>query len=465
MTADHGEGLDEHNEGTHSYLNYDTTLHVPLIMAGPGVASGKRVRERVGTVDILPTVLDLLGVPPRPDVQGRSLVPLWRGAERGDDRYAYYSETLAPHMSHGLGELRTWFEGPFKYIHGPRSELYDIRADPAERRNLIAGDPGTAATLKDHLARFLARTARPSADAAAPVSAENMERLAALGYVSHGRPAPGDVKDELRSDGTPPQDRVGDINRISAAKTLLMARQYREAKDVIEMLLRAAPEEPVYIGLAAWAEVGLGEDEAALSRLEHIDEVSLSFSSWMYPLIDRVAQGGRAERALALVDKALRRDTANPEAHALRADILRQMGRQDDFMAALRDALAADPLYLPARLELGIALAQRGERAEAQKELEAVLRQNPLHPRGHYNYGTLLSELGRWEDARRQFTRALELDVTYCQSYEALITADLKLGDHAGAAATMERLRQHCHDADTVEEAEALMQQERSVPQ
>jgi arylsulfatase A-like enzyme/Tfp pilus assembly protein PilF len=465
MTADHGEGMDDHNEGTHSFLCYDTTLHVPLIMAGPGVASGKRIRERVGTVDILPTVLELLGAPPRPDVQGRSLAPLWQDRERADDRRPYYSETLAPRVSHGLGELRAWFEGPFKYIHGPRSELYDLRADPAERKNLIAEDPTTAARLRDHLANFLAQMARPAAEAAAPVSAENMERLAALGYVSHGQAAPGDVKDVLRSDGTDPHDRVGDINRISAAKTLLLRKQYREAKDVIEMLLRGAPDDPLYVGLAAWADVGLGQDEAALARLEHVDLVSVSFATWMYPLIDRVAQRGRAERALALIDKALVRDAANPQAHALRAEILRQMGRQDDFMAALRDALKADPLYLPARLELGVALAQQGDKEEARKELEAVLRQNPLHPRGHYNYGTLLTELGRWDEARRHFARALELDVTYCRSYEALITADLKVGDHAGAVATLDRLKQHCSDPDTVEQAEALMQQDRSVPQ
>jgi tetratricopeptide (TPR) repeat protein len=293
-----------------------------------------------------------------------------------------------------------------------------------------------------------------------------MERLAALGYVSHEHAAPGDVKDELRSDGTAPQDRVGDINRISAAKTLLLQRQYREAKDVTEMLLRGAPDEPMYIGLAAWAEVGLGQDDAALARLEHVSAVSASFASWMYPLIDRVAQGGNAKRALALVDKALLKDTTNPQAYALRADILRQMGQEDAFIAALRDALKADPLYLPARLELGTALAQRGDREEARKELEAVLRQNPLQPRGHYNYGALLSDLGRWEDARRHFTRALELDPTYCHSYEALITADLKLGDKAGAAATLDRLKQHCRDdTETMEEAEALMHQDRSVPQ
>jgi arylsulfatase A-like enzyme/Tfp pilus assembly protein PilF len=466
MTADHGEGLEEHNEATHSLLCYDGTLHVPLIMAGPGVAAGKRVTDRVGTVDIVPTVLELLGVPAPADLQGRPLAGLWKRSGGGQGRHGYYSETLSPRVSHGLGELRAWFEGPFKYIHGPRSELYDLARDPGELNNIIDEDPQTASRLRGILERFLLATARPAEKAAAPAeSAENLERLAALGYVSRGKTTPDDVTDVLRSDGTPPQDRVGDINRISTAKTLLLRNQYREAKDVAELLLRSAPDDPLYVGLAAWAEVGLGQQEAALARLEKVDLVPLNFAHWVYPLIDRVAVGGNAARALALVDKALAKDKDNAQAHALRAEILRQMGRQDDFVAALREALEADPLYLPARLELGVALAQRGDKAEAQKELEAVLRQNPLHPRGHFNYGAFHAEQGRWQEARLHFARALELDETYCKSYAALITADLQLGDHAGAVAALEKTKKNCRDPETVEQAELMVDEGGRVSQ
>ena len=464
MTADHGEGLDEHNEMTHSLLCYDGTLHVPLIMAGPGVAAGKRVRERVGTVDIVPTVLELLGAPARADVQGRSLVRVWERGDGVDERQGYYSETLSPRISHGLGELRAWFEGPFKYIHGPRSELYDVRADPAELRNLIDEDPKTAATLRDRLGRFIERTARPSGEAAAPADPENLERLAALGYVSNGKATPEDVKDVLRSDGLAPQDRVAEIDRVSAAKTLLVRGQYREAKDIADALLKEAPDDALYQGMAAWAEVGLGQDEAAMKRLERMSHVLESFGNWLYPLLDRVAQRGHPERALPLVDKALERDRDNPRAHGLRAELLRQLGREDEYVAELREALRVDPLYLPARLELGTALAQRGEKEEARKELESVLRQNPLHARAHFNYGTLLSELGRWQDARVHFARAVELDVSYCRSYAALVTADVHLGDKAGAAATLGRLKPQCRDDESVQQAEAFLKQD-SVPQ
>ncbi|MEM6456594.1 MAG: sulfatase, partial [Acidobacteriota bacterium] len=76
FTADHGEGRGEHNESTHSMLVYNSTMRVPLIVAVPGgQPAGRRVDERVSTVDILPTVLDLLGIAPpaecRPSTHAR----------------------------------------------------------------------------------------------------------------------------------------------------------------------------------------------------------------------------------------------------------------------------------------------------------------------------------------------------------------------------------------------------------
>ena len=77
MTADHGEGRGEHNEITHAILAYNSTLHVPLIIRPTDWKTPRVVREAVGTVDIVPTILDLLGLPGGDGVQGRSLTPLF----------------------------------------------------------------------------------------------------------------------------------------------------------------------------------------------------------------------------------------------------------------------------------------------------------------------------------------------------------------------------------------------------
>ena len=110
FASDHGEGLGEHHESTHSLLLHDATLHVPLIIKPPaaqaGVAesAGRRMARRVGLVDVLPTILDLLAIETPEDVQGRSLAAdLVAGAEPArDPRRALYSETLAPRF-HATG--------------------------------------------------------------------------------------------------------------------------------------------------------------------------------------------------------------------------------------------------------------------------------------------------------------------------------------------------------------------------
>ncbi|MEM8963856.1 MAG: sulfatase, partial [Acidobacteriota bacterium] len=108
LAADHGEGRGEHNELTHSTLVYNTTLHVPLIIRMPGATGGRRVSANAGTVDIVPTVLDLLDLEEPTEVQGESLVPLLEDptldTEERNARTAYYAETLAPRLGFGWGE-------------------------------------------------------------------------------------------------------------------------------------------------------------------------------------------------------------------------------------------------------------------------------------------------------------------------------------------------------------------------
>ena len=133
LTADHGEALGEHGELTHGYFAYNGTLHVPLIIAGPGVAP-RRVATSVGHIDILPTVRDLLGLGPRPSLQGRSLAGLMKTG-RAEDR-ALYFESLEPFFDKGCAPLRGFIRGRLKFMDSPIPEVYDLDPDPGESKNL-----------------------------------------------------------------------------------------------------------------------------------------------------------------------------------------------------------------------------------------------------------------------------------------------------------------------------------------
>ena len=147
LTADHGEGLGEHDEGTHSFFVYDTTMRVPLVFWGAAaIPRGRRVASLVRLVDVAPTTVDLLGLPPLENAQGVSLRPLLEdpGADLG---LTGYGESIEPTITFGSSLLRFVRVGNWKYIHKLEPELYDVGADPGETRNLAAQHPDVAARL------------------------------------------------------------------------------------------------------------------------------------------------------------------------------------------------------------------------------------------------------------------------------------------------------------------------------
>lgn len=142
-TSDHGDNL-----GTRTFWGksnmYDEAAGVPLIMRGPGIAQGRRVRTPVSLVDAYPTILQTMGECPDPDLPGCSLLEIAEG--RDADR-TVFSEYHAVASITGIFMVRF---GRYKYVHyeGYRPQLYDLEADPGETRDL-ALEPGHEAVLAE----------------------------------------------------------------------------------------------------------------------------------------------------------------------------------------------------------------------------------------------------------------------------------------------------------------------------
>ena len=153
VTADHGEELLDHGFVGHASTSlsstlYDELIRIPLIMRWPGgLPTGRRIEHQVQMIDVMPTVLDLLGIPVPAGTQGRSLVPLMRGRASWEERPAFCETSPGGYQcSLELFEIRIrcvrtprW---KLIYTHAPEGHsyrLYDLRADPGERRD-VAGD-------------------------------------------------------------------------------------------------------------------------------------------------------------------------------------------------------------------------------------------------------------------------------------------------------------------------------------
>jgi arylsulfatase A-like enzyme len=201
IVGDHGESLGEHGEVSHGLFVYQSVIHVPLIIRAPlAFRKAGRIVDPVRIVDVMPTVLDLLGLPPQPAVEGRTLVPLMNGSAKTLALEAY-SESRYAFDRFGWSALVALRRGDFKLIVAPRPELYDLASDPLETNNLYGQRAAVVAAMTERL-RGIDRQAGDVAEANLPDPAARA-RLSALGYIS--APVSKPAADEPLAD---PKDRI-----------------------------------------------------------------------------------------------------------------------------------------------------------------------------------------------------------------------------------------------------------------
>ncbi|MEO8605510.1 MAG: sulfatase-like hydrolase/transferase [bacterium] len=188
ITADHGEEFREHGGLAHGLTLYNEVVHVPLLIAGPGIAAGRVIDMPVSLVDVAPTLLAIAGAAPEPRFEGRSLLP-WLRADGA----------AAPQSSDVLLQLLP--DGSLVDLHRHRAGLvrqsakvlvplsgdlqhYDLATDPGEQQPNSDAARTSAAGLGDALQAATQRLAAHAQDAPAraPVDAATRERLRALGY-------------------------------------------------------------------------------------------------------------------------------------------------------------------------------------------------------------------------------------------------------------------------------------------
>lgn len=149
VLSDHGESLGDHGEYEHGVFLYDSTVRIAWVMAGPGIPAGVRVSQQARTIDLLPTVLDLLGGHASSVVQGASLVPTFTGKPAATE-YSY-EETMYPKFIMNWASLRGIHTAEWMYVRAPKPELYDLKNDPNELHNVIGENPKEYRELDEQL--------------------------------------------------------------------------------------------------------------------------------------------------------------------------------------------------------------------------------------------------------------------------------------------------------------------------
>jgi arylsulfatase A-like enzyme len=182
VISDHGEGLGEHGYVGHSSRLFDEQLHAAFILRGSGsIPKGLRVPSQVREIDLMPTLLELLGLDRPQELQGSSLLPLLHGAGAQQDLLSL-SETMQSLHS----RLVSASDGRFKLIHALQTDawtLYDLHQDPREKRDVAASRKSDLERLRKSILQYL-NEAPPENCEPNPVDPELQMRLRSLGYVN-----------------------------------------------------------------------------------------------------------------------------------------------------------------------------------------------------------------------------------------------------------------------------------------
>jgi arylsulfatase A-like enzyme len=155
ITADHGEEFGEHGQFHHTDL-HNEVLHVPLVIIAPGIGNGS-VDPQVQSIDIAPTVLDMLGIQAPHGFQGKSLLPLIKGQIGQLDPYTY-----AYHYGTASVRSEKWKYIAENFDTRTASYLYDVSVDPRETINLADSNPDTAFMMKGILKKWMTENAANS---------------------------------------------------------------------------------------------------------------------------------------------------------------------------------------------------------------------------------------------------------------------------------------------------------------
>jgi choline-sulfatase len=400
ILADHGESLGEHGEFSHGVFLYEATLRIPWILAGPGIPPGKRVVDQARTIDLLPTILDLVGGDLPQNCQGVSLVPAFsRQAVQTEQAYA---EALFPKINLGWAELRAIRTNKWKYIEAPRPELYDLESDPNEEKNVIQLHPEEAKELKTSLQKLISKGSGSSAEqvVVGKVDPQFEKQLRSLGYLSGGAPQ----KLVLTGEGIDPKDRVHILKLVEESIGPHSQQPSAQRLQLLRQAVREDPTNPIlYLVLGDGLEKHRLFDEA-LELYQSALKYQGTATSRIYARIARI-QGprGKITEAITALQKAVELDPNDVKTLNKLALSCLLAGRNAEAQSALEALLFLDPENAEAHNSLGWMALRRKELATAKVHFEKALEADPKFLEPYINLGMLCKQSGDFKNARHYF--------------------------------------------------------------
>ena len=410
--SDHGESFGEHGEQAHGYFIYDTTLLVPFIIkppAGSGVIP-RHINTPVRTIDVAPTMLQILGFPSAPSMQGVGLLSLMLGKTTTSPSSVAYCETYYPN-EFGWSALRALRNARFKYIDAPKPELYNLVADPREVHNLYGTQRAAALELKSQFENMVTRITPKQLSPRPPVAAGDIEALASLGYVG----TPGPLLAGRPGQSLPdPKDKLHTEKLMTSAINLTGEGR---CADALPLLTHLTEEQPGWVlGLMTLAkcEIATRRFEAAESTLDtvlrgHSDNLEAQFYRGVC-----LFQQGRLNDSLTTLLPLPKALPDEAYVHFYLGSIYERQGNADQALAEFQNCAAIDPSFEEAVFKAGFYLAKSGKFPEAIGQFKKVIAMDPHNASAHRNLALAYKRSGNHAAAQPEFDTACHLNTSFC---------------------------------------------------
>lgn len=503
IVGDHGEGLGDHNELTHEYFIYQSTIHVPFIIKGPGISAGTICQDTVSLVDIAPTILGFLNLSAPDNMQGVDLSTYFVEDKEPEASRSVFIESLIP-TKFGCNPLLGVVGQKWSYIKGDNCELYDLEQDPGERVNLVGLEDQRVRLMDAHLQDLMSKiSSYETIENQLLLDSDTRKVLGSLGYVDSSSVVENFTLDDQRKD---PKEMIACHEYIWQATQLFNDSQYEQSEalclkvtsrwpeitSVYPMLMAigVVTEEPGkifkygqdYVKLHPEDELKnsnlatsyLKEDLAlnygiiseAAARLQHYEEAveygekSLSLSSnfskasivrnWLALAYFRL---GQHQKAFALWEAALREAPDMYGVYENMGDSYYLLGDLDQATANYNRALRLNPGLVQVRKNLQIiANLKKIDQAIAQYVL--MSRQKPNDPTIKNQLGCLHFQKGMHAQAADYWRQTIQLKPNWHEPHNNLAkllatTTDPNLQDTRKALVHAEKAAQLNEFEDT----------------
>jgi len=393
IAGDHGEGLGEKVEQGHGIFLYEETVRVPLILYNRVIWPKSRVVEsRVGLIDIAPTMIELSGLKEeQTKMQGQSLIGTI-GKVKKEDREILL-ESFYPREFFCWSELVGIISGKYKFIQAPKPELYDLKADPEERNNLINYSREVAGDMKKKLEKLLLSRKGSGVQASSGIPrAEDLERLRSLGYLNF---APAGQ----RTTYPDPKDKIDLLRLIQQAQAYEYEEKYPEAEQIYQKILEEIPDTPAsYVNLTL-AQARQRKMEEAIATLKKGLQQIPESETLLVGLGQTYLVMGKDAEAFETMNRVLEKNPNNVDALTVCAGILDAKGRKEEARTYYRKALAIEPESKFLRTNLAANLASIGKLEEAIEIYKNLIKDFPEDQSLYQFTGIAYSYLGNHEQA------------------------------------------------------------------